>query len=278
MALKEEFLKLQKKKIRKNTNRKLYIFMAITAIMYAFFFSSNLFMPPTFTGVDPLKIGSSIESEQRKLTLLSWTYSKKQEKMEIILNLENLSLDQIKKYSWQVTDKFGKKKTEVVIDEDSLIVLNVYGIKKNFTELKLIMGIRRQDKNIDTKFSELSFYTNSNIVSNVSYIGTKTVAGYKRQACFSVIKGYEKEIEKLEKRINTYEEKIDTANEKIKELNADIKYQTVSEKQATLEKILEITDKKKDYDDSIKECKNKIKETGKKIELKKKQLEEKKYE
>ena len=71
MALKEENLKLKNKKIKKYTNRKLYTFLFASIFIYAFFFLSNLFMPPTFEGVETLKIGSSVEMESRKLTFIT---------------------------------------------------------------------------------------------------------------------------------------------------------------------------------------------------------------
>lgn len=273
MALKEENLKLKNKKIKKYTNRKLYTFLFASIFIYAFFFLSNLFMPPTFEGVETLKIGSSVEMESRKLTLLSWTYSKEQQKMEVILGLENLSLDGVKKYDWKILDKFGVKKSKVIMETEDIIVLNIYDIKEDFTELKLIMGIRKEDKDIKTNFTELSFYTNNKIVTKVENIKEKTAKEYYKDATDSLIRGLEKNIAEEEKNIKELEEKIEIAEKKIKDLKNDMKFQTSAEKEISIEKILEIGDKVKDYQDDIKESKSKVKEIKKKIILKQKQVE-----
>lgn len=272
--LKEESLELKKKNIKNYTNKRLYVFLIVSCVLYVFFFSTNFIFPPTFRGVEVLSPGEKVEAEGRTLTLLSWVYSEKEKKMEALLMIDNLSLDGLEKYTWEIRDKDSNKKVDIVLERNNLVVLDIYDIKKDYTELKLTMSKRDEDKKVSSTFRELYFYTSKKVIRNVDHISKKTYEEYLNDASNTLIDGYKKEIKKLEKEIEDKQLKIGKAKEKINEIEKEEKYMTESEKKEAAEKILGISDKKKEYEDEKSECEKKVKELNKKIKLKEKEISE----
>lgn len=268
--LKEEAYFQKKERIRKKGNRFLFFFMLVFLCGYTFFLTSPYWLPPVYQGVSPAVIGKPMEENQREITVSSWQYSEKQQLLEVIIEINNLSLDGINRYKWTARDKKGRLKSRTVLETDKLVVIQVK-LKKDWTEAAIHMNLLSKD-NGKTKFDPFSFYVNDKVVKNVGHIGKQTKEGYMAICYESKIESYRGEIRKLKKKIRKEEQGIREADKKIKELKKESKYQSEDEKEKSTTTIKTIEDEKEKFEAEIEEYCKDIEEFNTKIALTKKLL------
>ena len=69
-------------KIKRSGNRLLVSIFILFIGGYFFFFTSNAWMPPAYEDIQVTKIGSTVEENDRRVTLLSWTWDQETAKQE----------------------------------------------------------------------------------------------------------------------------------------------------------------------------------------------------
>lgn len=215
---KEVFIKNKTKEIKRKSNRYLIVFLAIFILGYTFFFTSNIFLPPSYQGVTVTKIAEPINSYNRDITVASWTYSKEEKKMEVIIEIENKSLDGKNEYNWQARDKKGILKTDVIYEDPNFVVLNISNLRWRWTEVALDMMPKEETESEDG-FSGIRMYTNDKKVEKVSSISKKSIEEYLVIASDSKINAVKEAI------ANTKEEldKCISKQNEIKKLMAELK-------------------------------------------------------
>ncbi|MBS6799167.1 MAG: hypothetical protein KH297_04715 [Firmicutes bacterium] len=220
---KEEVYKEKQKRYKKQKNRMLYIFIIFTITGYTFFFTSNLWMPKTYSGVTITPIGSEITANDRIITLSDWLYCEEEKKMRIIVEIENFSIeDKINNYEWTVSNINGRKKSEVIIDKPDFVVIEVSNISKRFSEFVLIMDVTDEDKENGVKFDQVKIYISDKEVRKVDELAPFTEQDYRTEAKNSKIDVYEKKIREEEEKIKEYENEIKTLNEDIQKLQSNL--------------------------------------------------------
>jgi|GEM_PF-743796 len=273
-AFREESYKRKEEKLKKSSNRFLVRFLIIFIVGYSLFFTSRFWLPKTYEGVSVTPIGTTISANERNITIDSWQYSKDQEMMEVILEIENLSIDGIKEYKYQAFDKDKEYKVEKVRGGDGFYVLRIYKVKSSWTELALRIDIRADDKSKNGDFEKIKIYTNDKIVNKVSKLPLKTLKEYKEESYTQQIKTLEKRMAKNRRKKGKYEDSIKTANEKIKELEGKAKYQTKKEQTETAENIGTINQEKKNLEEKVTELEGEYKELQEKIKFIRESLDE----
>lgn len=266
----EQIIKEKNAKIKRQGNRFLIGVFLLFIAGYGFFFTSNAWMPPTYEDIHVTKIGSTIQANDRKVTLVSWTYDEEKRVQEVIFELDNASIDGIDKYRWSAIDiSKGRCIVEPVIEQGDFIVLHIKDIPARWTELSLRMDVK-PDASSETDFQMMRFYTSKLSIAKVSEIMARTENEYRAEACNVWIKLYGKQIDKLAKSIADNEEKAQNATERIKELKGKEKYQTEIEKSETLELISGLEAEKLKYLSEKESSLQEIDEISQKIELREK--------
>lgn len=262
MAIKKEY-----DSIRKKGNRFLYGFLIIFISGYLIFFTSPLWMPGDYLGVDVTEPGEVISGNDREVTMVAWTYSKAQKKMEVVLEIANASLDGIDRYEWTALDaNKGRIRTETVTETDDFAVIRLLRVPDGFTEISLRMESPDKGEGED-EFSMLRFYTSKKSVEKVLSIKDKSLHEYRIYAADCKISTYRGQIQELEDDSKKQQDLIAEAEEKIKNLKKDQKYQAEDEKAETDSLISQLETQKDGFEDAIEENENKIAEFEEKIKL-----------
>lgn len=269
----EQIIKEKNAKIKRQGNRLLIGAFLLFVAGYCFFFTSKVWMPPTYGDIHVTGIGAATQANDRKVTLISWTYDEERRTQEVIFEINNASIDGINQYRWSAIDiSKGSCIVEPVIDQGDFVVLHIKDIPTRWTELSLRMDVK-PDASKQTEFQMMRFYTSKQTVSRVSSIAKKTEAEYRMEACDIWIGLYQAQINKLAKQIEDCEKKIKIALDRIKELEGKEEYQTEIEKADTLEMISGLESEKAKYQSQKESSLQEIAEINQKIKLQKKMKE-----
>ena len=262
----------KRKKIKKSGNRLLYSFIVIFLLGYGIFFSSKLWLKAPYEGVPITPIGKAVTEEDRVVTIDSWKYSKEDKKMEIIVTVENLSLDGIDSYKWSVKTASGSLNTKVVSENKDFTVLHVSDVPRRWTEVALVMEMKPEDKSKGSDFKLLKLYTNEKHVKAERHIKKKSTFEYKKEQGNGKIDNYKNQLKELKKQKKSIESSINNADKKIKELTDDMKYQTGQEQMKTGEQISGFEGEKESLKEKLEDKKKEIKEMRDKIHIQEKLL------
>ncbi|NCE98110.1 hypothetical protein [Emergencia sp. 1XD21-10] len=237
--LTEQILQEKNQKMKRQGNRLLIGFFLLFVFGYTFFFTSTLWLPVSYDNIQVTKVGSSIEANDRKVTLLSWTYDKERHEQEVILDIHNSATDGMDTYSFSVMDKnMGSAEVETVVCDKNFVVLKIKKLHPRWTELSLRIDAAAGRE--DTEFQRMRLYTSKKEVKVVEEIPSMTEQQYRKLACELRIGFYEKEIYALLEKNAEFDQNIRNAKTRIEDLKAEEKYQTNAEKMETLAQIQEI--------------------------------------
>lgn len=273
-GIREQELERKRKKIEKSGNRLLYGFMIFFLIGYGIFFSSKVWMKAPYEGVPVTEIGKAVTEEDRIVTIDSWKYSESQKEMEIIVEVENLSLDGIDTYKWTVKTANSDLKTKVLVESKDLVVIGVSDVPRTWTEAALTMELKPTDKSKGSEFKMLKMYTNQKHVESVGHIREKSVTEYRKEQVREKIRNYKEQLKDLRRSKKGIEEKMLQADKKTKELTDDMTYQTGQEQEETGEQINTIAAEKESLSDQLETKKEEIKEMKEKIRIQQELLRE----
>lgn len=242
----DEIVSETREKLKKEQNKILIGFAIIFLVGYTFFFTSNLWMPRSYEDARVTEIGSSIEANERKITLISWTYCEEKHTMEVVLEIVNTSLDGIEEYLFTAYDKDeGRCEVEKRIDKSDLVVLDISKVPSRWTSISLRMNAESGNTNTETEnFDTIRLYTSKRVIDRVDDISPKSEKEYRTISCNLKIEKFNEEIEVALSEIKECEETISSADKRIDELNAKLEYETKDEKAETLSQIASITSAK----------------------------------
>ncbi len=163
--------------------------------------------------------------QNRDVQILSWDYAKDQNEMEIIIELDNKSMDGIKNYSYEILDrKKGYFKIDPIVESNDLLILNVTEVKKGWSEVSLRITIPEVEEN-----NTLKLYTNKNEVSEVSEINEKTENQYRLECIDLKINDYKLQIETLSSENLELQEQISNMQSGIEDYKEKERYQTLEQ-------------------------------------------------
>lgn len=218
--------------LNRKTTKSTIISLIIVSLIYIFFFTSKFTLPnPITTKSETTKLGEKYSySDNRSYTLLSCEYSKKNKELELVLDLENNSYDNVNGYYYAATVLGASNKVEIeeVLNEQLLAVYRIKNLK-DFDEVTFMLAPKIDDidsvTDEDTAFITLNKYN----VENVDYITSKDKEDYLLIRLEKGIENYEKKIKKLQKEIDELVEQKYSLISDNRELEGNKKYLTEDE-------------------------------------------------
>lgn len=195
---------INKKKIykeyKRNKNLGLKLCFALVLAIYTFFFLSPYIFHQS-SKVDYTPYNEDYTIEKTSVSVESWKYSKKQNKMEIILNINNFSSTVINYnyYAFCNYDESSRGKTQLKIKEKlkeiNYAVLWIYNIPKDFNGCAVLIT---ENHDID---KGLTIQTNKSKVEQTDNISLKSIEDYHITKYKKIINELNKSIEKENKSI-----------------------------------------------------------------------------
>ena len=222
-------------KIKRSGNRLLVSIFILFIGGYFFFFTSNAWMPPAYEDIQVTKIGSTVEKNDRRVTLLSWTWDQETAKQEIILDITNGSADGIDTYAFEAVDiNKGQLDVDVVCQAADFVVLCINDVPSRWTEISLRIKLPEEIDSEGVTFDTIRMYTSKAAIENVPIKEGLNERAYRKMACDIRIAGYNAQIDQHLVDIESLKTTISNAEKRIKELEKEQIYQTESEQADTL--------------------------------------------
>lgn len=258
-TLKERLLREQTEQLKRGQNRFLIGFLILFFAVYIFFFSSTVWMPESYTGIQTTAAGTQKYIEDRTVTLASLSYSETQKRVEAIIQIQNQALDGINRYEWEVFDRQkGRMNTKLVLERDDLVVLHI-SVPSRWTELSIRMNLPDSEE-------RLRIYASKQDIEAVSSITIQTPQDYERVILRQLIAEYRKEIKKEESVIQEQQKRIKEADKQIQKLQEELIYETEEDGLTTKEQIYSMEAEKEASQNQIQDAKDIIAEYEAKIE------------
>lgn len=236
--------------------RNIFIILSITLI-YAALFTSKLWLFPPLEKATKVGEHTSYYLD-REVSLVAATYDSDKEKMEVVLNLENNSLDNIDEYYYAYTvqgQKASKVKLKEVYNEKLFTVIEFDNLKNGYRELKLLIApkIVKIDKVTDSMTATIVL--NKNNVKQKSLKNKKTKKDFLKLKLESNITNQKVLVKKSEKDIAKIEEEIKAIDKTKSNYDKDKKYLSDDEKEKYEQTIIANDEKRITLSDTLSERK-----------------------
>lgn len=232
---KTEFTSEKLYKMRtKNRNRGMMISFFLIILCYVFFFMSPvIFKTPSELEYSP--IGSKeYLSEGREISIESWKYSKSQELMEVLIDIDNDAVDGKDFYDYSAYVNFleaskGKEQlpVEIKLQQINYVVLWLHDVPEDFNSCSVTVHMKGESD------QSASLYTNHKKVANVKKLRNKSEIDYQVEKIERNISKLNNRIKKNNKDINNLRKEIKTINVHIAEEQENMTYQTKKEQLQT---------------------------------------------
>lgn len=250
-------------------NKKIFI---IVLAIYIFFFTSNLWINRPLLPAS--QIGEKISyMDQRSYRLVSAVYDEDKKEMELVLDLENNSLDNINDYYYSLTMKRGNtKKVEIkeVYNNPLLTVIRLKNIPSRYREIEFLFApkITKIEKITDDMTGIIRL--NKNNVKVAKLKANKSEKDYLKERIESLILSLDKKIEKNNKNIKGYKDNISAIDSEKKYYNENKNFMSEDEIKSEERKIEEFEFKISEINSELEKARNRVK----KYEEEKMQLKE----
>ena len=216
--------KIKQLQYRKN-DKSLKVFLVIFIIGFSFFFSSRLIFPKVYRGIDVSIPGDVIDMESYIFTLESWDYAEKDKAFEIILSVQNLTLNKHPKYEFTLKADNDVIETKIYKNiKDERLVLRAYNIPKRWTEVTLSIAAGRSNSHIGMNDKEVHKTDRLEDLSNKDY---------EIKARKALMAGLKVKVQNEEREIKKLDAKINYAYDKLVKLDEEMENQTEAEKEKT---------------------------------------------
>lgn len=214
-------------KQKKRSDFLLKAFLAIFVTGYAFFFASPYIMPKVYHFDEITNIGQSISMDNYILTIDSWDFAKEDKTFEVILDIENLTLN--KKPDIDLLCREGDKVYASEIYKDigkGKIVVRIENVNRRWIEV--IFSITIDDKTVN-------LYMNDKTVNTVSKLKKRSNQEYSIYAAESQIKGMKTLIEDIRKEQQETDKKMNDGYKKLEELQEKKEKEQTAENKSLIE-------------------------------------------
>lgn len=161
----------QLKEIRQHKNFGNLLLFTVIVAGYLFFLTSRVWLPDAGELIEPTPFYEKQILEKYNVYLTKWDYAKKQDEMEIVVEVETNDLLSVGLKCQAVERTFGKLDTKVVLEDTDYMVIRVCNVPKKWKEVSLHL----EDENKKT----VNLYTNVSEVDQVKVLKSKERAGYQ---------------------------------------------------------------------------------------------------
>ena len=114
--------------------------------------------------------------------------------MEIMIEIENNSIDGIDRYDWKVRTREGVLAVKAVLEATDFVVLFAEGVPSDWNECSLSMNAPKRFLKYAKDFEPVQIYVNDSIVTQVDRISQKSQQEYRLQAYRSRTEAYKNQI------------------------------------------------------------------------------------
>lgn len=210
------------------------VFLLVLIIGYLFFFTSNMTIPDKITSKEETtKINEVNEyMDGRTCQLLSATYDREQETMEVIVHLTNNTYDGVDSYYIAEKLNNGSTKnlvTKEVLDDPLMTVIRISNLKPHYREMQLMLAPKLTSIN-KVKDSQTAFITlNKYNVTQGTIDLNKTKQDYLAERLQNVLDSYQKEFNNLSRKDNDLEQQIENATKQNEDLEKNKLYMSSKE-------------------------------------------------
>ena len=210
------------------------VFLLVLIIGYLFFFTSNMTIPDKITSKEETtKINEVNEyMDGRSCQLLSATYDREQETMEVIVHLTNNTYDGVDSYYIAEKLNNGSTKnlvTKEVLDDPLMTVIRISNLKPHYREMQLMLAPKLTSIN-KVKDSQTAFITlNKYNVTQGTIDLNKTKQDYLAERLQNVLDSYQKEFNNLTRKDNDLEQQIENATKQNEDLEKNKLYMSSKE-------------------------------------------------
>lgn len=207
-------MKEMTKKVRraKKSDFVLKAFLAIFIVGYAFFFLSPYIMPKVYHSDSVTNIGENISLDNYILTIDSWDFAKEDRAFELILDIENLTLNKNPKIDMICREGDKVYKAEIYKDiGDDKKVVRIKNVNRRWIEV--IFAITIDNKTIN-------LYMNDKNVNTVAKLKDRSKKEYLIYAAESRIKGMKNIISKIKEKQLETDKQMNEGYDKLEELRA----------------------------------------------------------
>ena len=210
------------------------VFLLVLIIGYLFFFTSNMTIPDKITSKEETtKINEVNEyMDGRSCQLLSATYDREQETMEVIVHLTNNTYDGVDSYYIAEKLNNGSTKnlvTKEVLDDPLMTVIRISNLKPHYREMQLMLAPKLTSIN-KVKDSQTAFITlNKYNVTQGTIDLNKTKQDYLAERLQNVLDSYQKEFNNLTRKDNDLEQQIENAAKQNEDLEKNKLYMSSKE-------------------------------------------------
>lgn len=214
--------------------RTTHVFLLVLIIGYLFFFTSNMTIPDKITSKEETtKINEVNEyMDGRTCQLLSATYDREQETMEVIVHLTNNTYDGVDSYYIAEKLNNGSTKnlvTKEVLDDPLMTVIRISNLKPHYREMQLMLAPKLTSIN-KVKDSQTAFITlNKYNVTQGTIDLNKTKQDYLAERLQNVLDSYQKEFNNLTRKDNDLEQQIENATKQNEDLEKNKLYMSSKE-------------------------------------------------
>lgn len=220
----KEKIKFNEKKA-KRSDILLKISVLLIVVGYIFFFSSRYIFPEIQKKFDSFPIGNTIDIERYILTLDSFEYAKEDETIEVILSVDDLTIEKEKDLSFYIREKSSIHEGTIYKEiGDDMIVVRFSGISSSWSEVFMTMESKNKTSTIKM---------NSVDTKKVESLEDKSDKEYRKYASHSKIQGLKDTIERENMLVNELEEKQVVAYERLDALENKKVNQTEEEQKQT---------------------------------------------
>ncbi|MCI5688070.1 MAG: hypothetical protein MR303_06245 [Emergencia sp.] len=258
-------------KIKRSGNRLLVSIFILFIGGYFFFFTSNFWMPPAYEDIQVTKIGSSVEKNDRKVTLLSWTWDQNTAKQEIILDITNGSADGVDTYDFEAVDiNKGQMNVEVICQAPDFVVLCIEDVPSRWSEISLRIKLPEEVDPEEVAFDTIRLYTSKEAIGKMEVKEGMDEAAYRKRACEIRISDYNAQIDQHLADIESLQTTVANAKKRINELEKEQAYQTESEQADTLAMISSLQSEVSTAESEQENAKREIRQLQEQIKLQEK--------
>jgi hypothetical protein len=208
---------------------------AALLLVYAFFFLSAVILPTQITAKGEVTaIGSHVQyMEGREATLVSATYSERQQMMEIVMQLGNDSLDNIDTYYYALIADGNVRdavKIEEVINERLLTVIRVSGLRK-FHEAEFVFAPKLKPIEEISSVEEGFFILNRHNLKDGTVDVKKGKKAYLAERILSVIDALVQELDRASAGLSSLETKLAALQDSNNDLYENMAFMTSAERE-----------------------------------------------
>lgn len=269
----------EKNRVYKGTGKTKVPMIVIAAIVliYAFFFTSNIFIKTPVTDAEDVTVlGAETEfADNRTFTLCKAIYSPEQEMMEIVIQFTNKNYDNVNDYYYTLTCTGAKSKKMTIKEiyaEELFNVIRIENVPKSYSEIEFMFAPKVVEMSGVTDEITGSVILNKNNVKFQTIKTDKTRESYYKDRLSGVKKVAESKLDKEKKHLAKLKENEKALQSEADDFEKNKKYMTsdeIKEKEAAIkaneERLIDNKNEQRKSSDLIQEYEKELAEAEKRI-------------